>query len=166
MQGHIHRTPLPAAVPPAARGLSGPMARARLREALADRIERYLTIMDALDGDPDLEEGADGEPSLCGVGTHVGGSWTLMPGGCGDDREPETEHDEPSLGSLGGCGVSSELIPQTQWAGGARDDREHDEADGPEGDDERELDHAEHGIADAGGVAEQLGATYGMGYAL
>ncbi|GGE24979.1 hypothetical protein GCM10011390_50490 [Aureimonas endophytica] len=41
-----------------------PRIRASMRRALADEIERLLRIIDALDGDPDLEPDADGEPSL------------------------------------------------------------------------------------------------------
>ena len=56
-----------------------------LRREIADRIEADIALLDRLDGDPDLE------PSLCG--REVGG-----PSIGGDDRERETEHDEPSLG--------------------------------------------------------------------
>jgi hypothetical protein len=48
-------------------------------------IEQAISIHDALDGDVDLEDGGDGEPSLA---SPVGGEsqicWTA---GCGDDRE-------------------------------------------------------------------------------
>jgi hypothetical protein len=48
-------------------------------------IDQAITILDALDGDADLEDGGDGEPSLA---SPVGGdsqiNWCA---GCDDDRE-------------------------------------------------------------------------------
>ncbi|KMO33875.1 hypothetical protein [Methylobacterium aquaticum] len=38
-----------------------------LREAIADRIEADIALLDALDGDSDLEDGCDAELSLCGT---------------------------------------------------------------------------------------------------
>ena len=102
MTPHTHRTPLPAAVPPAARGLPGPMRRAELREALADRIERYLAILDRLDGDPDLEDGADAEPSLGSLGSTAasrGSGHTLWLRGGTDDRE---DGDDTGIGDVQG----------------------------------------------------------------
>ena len=40
-------------------------------EADLDRVDRCLFLLDALDGDRELEDGDDAEPSLCGVGSHV-----------------------------------------------------------------------------------------------
>ena len=45
------------------------LARVReIREAIANRIEADLALLDAIDGCPDLEDGADAELSLCGTG--------------------------------------------------------------------------------------------------
>ncbi|MFH6785718.1 MULTISPECIES: hypothetical protein [Methylobacterium] len=38
-----------------------------LRDAIAGCIEADIALLDALDGDPDLEDGCDAEPSLCGT---------------------------------------------------------------------------------------------------
>ena len=63
-------------------------------------IEQAITILDTLDGDADLEDGGDGEPSLaCPAG---GDSQMCWCAGSDDDREEEirSEHD-----SLTGTGV-------------------------------------------------------------
>ena len=79
-----------------------------MRKQIEATIEQLLLILDQFDGDPDLEDGADGEPSL---------SWTDTQGRYGlddivgapfadpaDDNELEDEHDEdggdhePTLG--------------------------------------------------------------------
>ncbi|MCJ2056600.1 hypothetical protein MKL09_08535 [Methylobacterium sp. J-048] len=74
-----------------------------LRRRIADRIEADLDLLDALDGDADREadyascehhpsgglctlgRSTDDEESLCGIGTHPGGSLNLWPSH--DDRE-------------------------------------------------------------------------------
>ncbi len=38
-----------------------------LREAISNRIEADIALLDAIDGDPDLEDGGDAELSLCGT---------------------------------------------------------------------------------------------------
>lgn len=38
-----------------------------IRESIANRIEADLAILDAIDGNPDLEDGADAELNLCGI---------------------------------------------------------------------------------------------------
>jgi len=56
-----------------------------LRRHLHDVIERALALLDCLDGDPDLEDGADDEPSL---GSPAGGeSQMAWSAGADDDRE-------------------------------------------------------------------------------
>lgn len=55
-----------------------------MRVRMEAAIETLLALLDEMDPDPDLEEGADTEPSLAG------------PQGCGDDdRELDTSDDEP-----------------------------------------------------------------------
>jgi hypothetical protein len=51
-----------------------------------------------------------------------------------EDAEHDTADREPSLGSVATSASSS----QERWAAGGRQDSELDEADGPEGNDERE----------------------------
>jgi hypothetical protein len=75
-----------------------------LRRRIADRIEADIALLDALDGDTDLEaDYADVRPARDG---------TLYTLGC-------TSDDEPSL-----CGL------MVQSPGGLGDDREHDEDEG------------------------------------
>jgi hypothetical protein len=143
----------------------------RLYIVAAREVERLLAFLDRLDGDPDLEDGADDEPSLgftrCGAG--------VRPWDAGDDdREADDSESEASLGSpesvttpLGASydGWEPEGIRrtregrQTHWAKGntsdLEGDAEDDEDDGG-------------GIGDGGGLCEQitgepsLGATLGL----
>ena len=119
------------------------------RAALGDQIERMIDMLDALDGDTDLEETGDLEPSL--------GAYTR-----GYDLELDTSDDEPSLGSLGGTAASFFGIgsfstrPMPEWAGGGRSDAELDDCDLEDGDD-AEDDPAERGIGDQDGLEEQTG---------
>lgn len=46
------------------------MSRAALRTRIEDAVEWLLAILDALEGDPDLEDGADAEPSLAAPENH------------------------------------------------------------------------------------------------
>lgn len=41
------------------------------RRRLELAIEAAIALLDRMDGDPDREDGADDEPSLCGVGMPV-----------------------------------------------------------------------------------------------
>lgn len=58
-------------------------------EQLLDEADRLLALLDALDGDADLEPDAEGEPSLAGFGGFAD---------AGDDRELDESDDEMSLG--------------------------------------------------------------------
>jgi hypothetical protein len=52
-------------------------------------IEQAISILDAIDGDPDLEDSGDGEPSLTSpVGGHSQLCWSA---GCDDDREQDRQ---------------------------------------------------------------------------
>lgn len=91
---HLHLVEHPAA------------SRHRLRQRLSGLIERLIDTLDALDTDPDLEDGADDEPSLSAAipVTHWGGSQDGWIQGVEDDREDACEdeggeHDgrEPGL---------------------------------------------------------------------
>ena len=60
--------------------------RARVEEA----IERLISMLDALDADPDLEDGGDTEPNCGDFGTYVST----------DECEPDDEGDELDHGEL------------------------------------------------------------------
>jgi hypothetical protein len=64
-----------------------------LRRRIAGRIEADLALLDALDGDPDFEDCADAEPSLCGLDV----TW---PSHGGDDREAG---DDNGIADAGGA---------------------------------------------------------------
>ncbi|PWE52795.1 hypothetical protein DEM27_28755 [Metarhizobium album] len=70
-------------------------ARAKIlqfrRAELEARIEEMIALLDTLDGDPDLEDGADDEPNL---GSHP----KYRNGRLEYDLEGDTADEEPSLG--------------------------------------------------------------------
>lgn len=124
----------------------GQLARLR-REAQAE-IDRLLDFLDRLDGDPDLEDGGDDEPSLGWLERQRGftahAEVTTLP-----DLE-ESEGDlEPSLGR------PDEIMDQRFTAIGPYDDREaeHDGRE-PSGDEEPSLGWAE-------GRETQVGHCFG-----
>lgn len=112
----------------------------KIRQEASAEIDRLLELLDAIDGDPDLEP-------TCGVASG------LPPEA--DEAEPDNDF-EPSLGSINpNFGVSS----QERWSAGGAADLE-DEFDGREDETEHgELDPAEDGIADLEGLREQLGGS-------
>ncbi len=62
-----------------------PAALAQWRAFAESLIEQAITILDTIDGDADLEDGGDGEPSLA---SPIGGESQLCwSSGCDDDRE-------------------------------------------------------------------------------
>ena len=130
-----------------ASGLFAPLLPAiapkSFRAALGDEIERMIALLDAIDGDADLEEGGDLEPSL--------GAYRV---GC--DLELDASDDEPSLGSLGGTAHGLWFPRSPVWAGGGRTDAELDNCD-LEDTFDREDDPAELGIGDQDGLEEQTG---------
>lgn len=88
------------------------------RKSLAYAVERLIAVLDALEPDPDLEDGPDAEPSL-GWPEHRGIAQLDKSVSHDDDREEENEHggdvcdephdaadcgdDEPNLGSRELC---------------------------------------------------------------
>lgn len=54
------------------------------REAIETAIEALIAVLDVIDGDPDIEESGDLEPSLA----HT------VHGGCCDSDEPDLEENE------------------------------------------------------------------------
>ena len=121
-----------------------------LRYEAAREIERLIDFLDALGGDPDLEDGADAEPTLgwppgrpiC-VGSVEDGElepslgWTGNINqasrnrlGDGEDFEKDDSEREPSLGGLN-------RVNQEGWASGLGNELE-DEHDGTEPDHDNE----------------------------
>ncbi|MCJ2025100.1 hypothetical protein [Methylobacterium sp. J-067] len=119
-----------------------------LRRRIADRIEADIALLDALAGDPDLEDNGDHEPSLgstdgllgwCQSGTDDCEQEVVdQPHDEETDKEPSlcgitvdacfangTDEGEPSLGSLGGTAAGCEQS-QKGWDKGDRKDREVD----------------------------------------
>ena len=83
--------PKPAA-PEALKPLAGADLRASLEEAAQtalDAADRIIAVLDRMDGDPDLEEDADAEPSLAAPENHSGSQVTWLRGN-DQDREAET----------------------------------------------------------------------------
>jgi len=108
--------------------------RLRFRQALEGEVERLLTMLDDLDGDPDLEETGDGHD------TGTAPNWmNPHPYHCGDqliiledDEESDAGEDdgtaEPMLGApekhqpafTSWGSVSSPMVSQAFWADGAK----------------------------------------------
>ncbi len=84
-------------------GADPDLARIRtLRRQIALRIEADIALLDALAGDPDLKDGADAEPSLCGL-------TTSFPSHGGDDREIGDDNgivDVAGAGEQGFCPIA------------------------------------------------------------
>lgn len=82
------RSPEPASPEP----LNGPTLRASLEEAAQvalDAADRIIAVLDRMDGDTDLEDGADDEPALAAPENHAGSQVVWMRGN-DQDREIET----------------------------------------------------------------------------
>ncbi|WP_454850481.1 hypothetical protein [Rhizobium binxianense] len=113
-----------------------------MRSKIEDLIEFLLETLDRLDSDPDLEESlgwsADGSNADAYVSQHP--EFCDLEGDEHDGSEPEV--DEPSLGW-----TAALMQIGSSWAGQAAKHFDFD----------REWDDAEHGIADHGGLAEQMG---------
>ena len=111
-----------------------------LRREAAAEVERLIAFLDALGGDPDLEDGGDDEeepdePSLGWTTTFNQTSRNRL-GGTGDEEQDDADR-EPSLGSRS-------AINQLLWADGSTKDFE-DEHDGREPDVDDEDGHDTEG---------------------
>ncbi|MCJ2092076.1 hypothetical protein MKK67_06115 [Methylobacterium sp. J-072] len=91
-------TPRPKPAAPAIPApLAGPALRASLEEAAQvalDAADRIIAVLDRMDGDTDLEDGADYEPSLAAPENHTGSQITWLRG---NDRDREAEAPETVL---------------------------------------------------------------------
>lgn len=65
--------------------------RQRLRRRLTALIDRLITMLDDMDGEPDLEDGGDDEPSLAAPDHGSSGSQVRWSAGTDDDREGACE---------------------------------------------------------------------------
>ncbi|MCJ2092809.1 hypothetical protein MKK67_09885 [Methylobacterium sp. J-072] len=102
-------TPRPKPVAP---GISGPLAGAALRASLEeaaqvalDAADRIIAVLDRMDGDADLEDGGDDEPSLAAPENTAGSQVVYMRG---NDQDCETEAAEIVLAE-----VAAEPEPET-----------------------------------------------------
>nr|USU32905.1 hypothetical protein NG677_04180 [Methylobacterium sp. OTU13CASTA1] len=108
-----------------------------LRRRVAKAVSDGIDFLDATGGDPDLEDGADNEPSLCGSEGSVLRAHHPSLGGddreddAGDNPEEENEHasdcdrGEDSLGSLNGTATGIDLA-EGAWSAGRPGDFEAD----------------------------------------
>lgn len=155
-------------------------AMCALRRRVAEAVAAGIDFLDRTDGDADLEDGGDDEPSLCGASScYLGG--TLTPStSLGDDREddagdnPEEENEhasecdrgEDSLGSVGGTAPGLGMS-QTSWSLGFMGDIEAVNEDGGDINDEphdaEEDDDQDSGIGDLEGLHEQVGLALSNG---
>lgn len=124
-------------------------AHHRSRRQVEARIDELIALLDAIDDDPDLEDGDDAEPDQDGEPT-LGwpeairarltstGMFVQALGGESEDGGDR----EPSLGSLSctpnilSFAAIERATSQLNWAGGGRDDRERDAGDEGEAVDE------------------------------
>ncbi|MCJ2073432.1 hypothetical protein MKK75_32395 [Methylobacterium sp. J-030] len=95
--------------------LAGPALRASLEEAAQialDAADRIIAVLDGMDGDADLEDGADAEPSLAAPENTTGSQVTWLRG---NDADREVEAPEIVLPE-----VAAEPMPEATilpWRG-------------------------------------------------
>ncbi|KKB12386.1 hypothetical protein VE25_07490 [Devosia geojensis] len=127
------------------------------RRSIEAEIERLIGLLDKFDGDPDLEEAGDLEPSL-GWPALGPQQFGRAPQSLDDDREEDNADCEPSLatpeaksppgmlrmsgdpeswlgGHLSGFHVRTNQLSQLGWAAGGDTDAEYDPTDHGEPDD-------------------------------
>ncbi len=74
-----------------------------LRPALEAMVDSLIEALDGLDGDPDIEDDADAEPSLCGLAVS-------HPSYGGDDREDDEGERGVNLPDYAGDGVHEVFV--------------------------------------------------------
>ena len=109
--------PKPAA-PEIPEPLAGDALRASLEEAAQvalDAAERLIGILDSMDGDTDLEDGADAEPSLAAPENHTGSQVTWLRG---NDQDREGEAPEAALPEVETDAASTVIeVEALRWGG-------------------------------------------------
>lgn len=86
-----------------------------VRAHIEEAVERLLVILDRLDGDPDFEDGADGEPSLGAPEEHASQLVWLR----GTDSDREIEHRAPVTAADVFAGMAATLADPSRWTKGA-----------------------------------------------
>uniref|UniRef100_UPI00226B99AD hypothetical protein n=1 Tax=Methylobacterium sp. GC_Met_2 TaxID=2937376 RepID=UPI00226B99AD len=109
-------TPRPKPVAPEVlEPLTVPALRASLEEAAQtalDAADRIIAVLDTMDGDTDLEDGGDAEPSLAAPENANGSQVVYMRGG---DRDGEADDRETVLPEIAAIPViEAEILP---WRG-------------------------------------------------
>ena len=109
--------PKPAA-PETLEPLVGATLRASLEEAAQvalDAANRIIAVLDRMDGDTDIEDSADAEPSLAAPENHTGSQVVWM---CGNDADCEIEAPEAVLPEVANVNEVEPL--RWGWAGQRR----------------------------------------------
>ena len=134
------------------------------QQRLGEAIEGLIALLDEIQGDPDLEDGQDDEPTgdeEPSIGSSQAGSQAHWAYGT-DEREGGEADAEPSLASPERHGS------QARWAQGSRSDREGEDEHGGDIQDEPhdgeldlregcDLGDGDNGIGDWDGLQEQAG---------
>ncbi|MCJ2139486.1 hypothetical protein [Methylobacterium sp. E-066] len=108
--------PKPAA-PEALEPLAGAALRASLEEAAQvalDAADRIIAVLDRMDGDTDLEDGADDEPSLAAPENHTGSQVTWLRG---NDADREAEASETALPEVAEITSTVIEVAPLRWGG-------------------------------------------------
>ena len=112
-------TPRPkSAAPEISEPLTGPALRASLEEAAQvalDAADHIIAVLDRLDGDTDLEDGADAEPSLAAPENTEGAQVTWLRG---NDADREAEATETLLPEVQAEDPGTVIkVPPLRWGG-------------------------------------------------
>lgn len=109
--------PKPAA-PEAPQPLAGGALRASLEAAAQvalDAADRIIAVLDHMDGDTDLEDGADAEPALAAPENHAGSQVTWLRG---SDQDREAEAPETVLPEVAAETTSTVIeVEPLRWGG-------------------------------------------------
>ncbi|MCJ2092987.1 hypothetical protein MKK67_10820 [Methylobacterium sp. J-072] len=92
---------------------NGHQPRARPPRAALDAADRIIAVLNCMDGDTDLEDGADDEPSLAAPENHTGSQVVWMRG---NDADRETETPEAVLPEVALEATVIEVEP-LRWGG-------------------------------------------------
>lgn len=106
-------TPRPKSAAPDLEPLAGHAIRASLEQAAQaalDAADRIIAVLDRMDGDTDLEDSADAEPSLAAPENHTGSQVTWLRG---NDQDHEAETSEAALPEVANV-IEVELL---RWGG-------------------------------------------------
>ncbi|MCJ2093989.1 MULTISPECIES: hypothetical protein [unclassified Methylobacterium] len=108
-------TPRPKPAAPDLEPLAGAGLRASLEEAAQtalDAADRIIAVLDRMDGDTDIEDGADAEPSLAAPENHTGSQITWLRG---NDQDREVETAETALPEVAAEPAANSIV--LPWRG-------------------------------------------------